>query len=524
MCVRWGNMRQHREKKELDKESMDITVMKPHMYVVPSGRHPPVALKSYMRSEDDIKPKRKQGMAGRMSANFSDLIHRVAGSCLIQTIGRGEDEAEEKSESFVDDHDESTYSDYDDQAEGGERENESEDDRKVSVTGAGKVAEKLQAAEVLMMEVFEAVSAMKRAYVSLQAAHSPWDPEKMRAADAAVVAEFRRLGRLRERFRRGSPAAAAAAAAERAMVAYDPEVEELRKEVKEKEAQVENLRERLKQASGRKGRTRRASARFREVVHAPTPELFESCMNQVKEASKAFTVLLLSMMRSANWDIAAAVRSIEGGNNAIAAFPTTAAATAKHPHPTHAKHAIESYVCRKIFNGFENEAFYLSGSLTSLIHPEKHRRECFTQYRDMQSMDPVELLGILPDCQFGRFCGKKFLAIIHPKMEESFFGNLEQRRVIVNGGHPRTQFYGEFLALAKAVWLLHKLAFSLDPPPSHFQATKGAEFHPTYMESVVKFQEGVAPPGLVVGFPVSPGFKIGSFVIKSRVYLVNRTS
>ncbi|MDD0148529.1 hypothetical protein PSY31_22850, partial [Shigella flexneri] len=71
-------------------------------------------------------------------------------------------------------------------------------------------------------------------------------------------------------------------------------------------------------------------------------------------------------------------------------------------------------------------------------------------------------------------------------MEESLFGDMEQRAQVLNGHHPRTQFYVEFLGLAKAVWLLHLLAFSMDPPPSHFEASRGAEFHSQYMESVVK--------------------------------------
>ncbi|TKY47114.1 hypothetical protein E2542_SST29169 [Spatholobus suberectus] len=66
----------------------------------------------------------------------------------------------------------------------------------------GLKALKVKQMEALMEEVFEAVSSMKRAYVRLQEAHSPWDAERMRAADVAVVAELRKLAVLRERFRR----------------------------------------------------------------------------------------------------------------------------------------------------------------------------------------------------------------------------------------------------------------------------------------------------------------------------------
>jgi len=165
----------------------------------------------------------------------------------------------------------------------------------------------------------------------------------------------------------------------------------------------------------------------------------------------------------------------------------------------------------------------MDGTLSSLLNPSHFRNACFSKFKDMKSMDPSELLGILPTCPFGVFCSKKYQDIIHPKMEESLFGNSEQRNQLLSGSHPRTRFYTEFLGLAKAVWLLHLLAFSLDPPPSHFEASRGAEFHPLYMDSVVRFPGGKVPSGQVVGFPVSPGFKLGNgSVVKARVYLVPR--
>ncbi|WRX33602.1 hypothetical protein QQP08_027433, partial [Theobroma cacao] len=257
------------------------------------------------------------------------------------------------------------------------------------------------------------------------------------------------------------------------------------------------------------------------IAAAPAPELFEATMSQVKEASKSFTSLLLSLMREARWDISAAVRSIEAATATpdTASFTTTITPSVVANH--HSKYALESYVSRKIFQGFDHETFYMDGSLSSLLNPDQYRRECFTQYRDMKAMDPVELLGILPTCHFGKFCSKKYLAIVHPKMEESLFGDLEQRSQVLAGNHPRSQFYGEFLGLAKAIWLLHLLAFSLDPSPSQFEASRGAEFHPHYMESVVKISGGRVPAGQIVGFPVSPGFKLGNgSVVKARVYLV----
>ncbi|KAL3530839.1 hypothetical protein ACH5RR_010161 [Cinchona calisaya] len=495
-------------------------------------------------------------MSTRVS-NFSDLIQRVTASCLLNPLGsaRHDDNARD-----CDDNDDDNYKT---QGEDEEVDDDEEDDRYEDYDGdslknweEGKMnkgelrTERVVQMEMLIGEVFEAVSAIKRAYVSLQEAHCPWDPDKMRVADVAVLAELRRLGVLRERYRRsivgggGRGGWNVGAATLREVVApYEAAVEELKREIKTKEVEIENLKEKFKTSSsvsgsgsgGKKGskskRKVSCSTQVTSLAPSPAPELFPTTMNSVKEAAKSFTAMLLSLMRSAHWDIAAAVRSIEA-----ASFSTNTNAT---PSPTttftdsivganHAKYALESYVNRKMFQGFGHETFYMDGSLSSLIHPDQHRRECFTQYRDMKSMDPIELLGILPTCSFGNFCFKKYLAIVHPKMEESLFGDLEQRRLVLAGTHPRSQFYGEFLGLAKAVWLLHLLAFSMDPPPSHFEASKGAEFHSQYMDSVVRVPGGGGMGGggmpQMVGFPVSPGFKLGNgSLIKARVYLVPKT-
>lgn len=481
---------------------------------------------------EGVDSKRKREMANKVS-NFSDLIQRVAASCLLHPLAAGRHDADEAPENRA--AEQEAYDVFD-----SEEEEEDEEREGLRVweesQGEGR-AERVMEMELLMGEVFETVSAMKRAYVSLQEAHCPWDSDKMRMADVAVVSELRRLGVLRERFRRrvgrggrGSGGRGPVAATLREVVApYEAAVEELKRAVKAREVEVENLKEKLKSAtslnsSGKKGRfqsKKKVSCSQGQVAALPAPDLFEGTMGVVKEASKSFTALLLSLMRSAHWDIAAAVRSIEAATAVTGATADTAISVVGSHH---AKYALESYVCRKIFQGFDHETFYMDGSLSSLLHPDQYRRDCFAQYRDMKAMDPVELLGILPTCHFGKFCTKKYLAIVHPKMEESLFGDLEHRRQVLAGNHPRSHFYSEFLGLAKAVWLLHLLAFSLDPPPGHFEASRGADFHPQYMESVIRLSGGRVPADQIVGIPVSPGFKLGNgSVIKARVYLVSRS-
>lgn len=476
-------------------------------------------------------------MAAKVS-NFSDLVQRVAASCLLHPLGAGRNG--EFAVNGAGDEDDFSELELD----------EPEDEvKEAEVIGGGGLrareegsTKEVMEMEMAMWEVFDAVSAMKKAYAGLQKAHSPWDPEKMRAADVAVVGELRKLGVLRERFRRrcsggggrGGGRVVAAGTLREVVAPYEAAVEELKKEVKAKEVEVDNLKDKLNSVvngsngnNGKKGRSisrRKVGCSQLQVVAAPAPELFETTMSQVKEASKSFTSLLLSLMRAAHWDIAAAVRSIEAAT--VSTTTTTAINTSSIITTTqngNAKYALQSYISTKMFQGFDHETFYMDGSLSSLLNPDQYRRDCFTQYRDMKAMDPAELLGILPTCHFGKFCSNRYLAIVHPKMEESLFGDLDQRRQILDGNHPRSEFYSQFLEMAKAVWLLHLLAFSLDPTPSQFEATRGAEFHPHYMESVVKFSGGRVPLGPVVGFPVSPGFKLGNgSIIKARVYLVSR--
>ncbi|CAH9075142.1 unnamed protein product [Cuscuta epithymum] len=486
-----------------------------------------------MRSNPPQHYKGIKKMANKVSS-FSHLIQRFTTSCLVHPFQTDRLAPGQVGDEFDDDVDMEEYDDHEEEHgmwEGGKFKGEMRTERVIEM-------------EIIMGEVFDSVMAMKTAYVCLQEAHSPWNPDKMTEADMAVVAELQRLGMLREKFwcslggTAGKGKCKIGAATLREVVApYESAVDELRNKLKAKEAEVGALKEKLKTTSsinsGKKSTSSNAKSNGKvncttqaKVMMSPepAPELFESTMGLVKEASKSFTASLLSLMRSASWDIAAAVRSIEAAFSPAA--PTAFSPTDSIIGSNHAKYALESYVNRKMFLGFDNETFNMDGGRFSpLLHQDQHRRDSFGQYRDMSGLDPVDLLGVLPNCSFGTFCFKKFLALVHPKMEESLFGDLEQRRLVLAGKHPRTQFYGEFLALAKALWLLHLLAFSLEPPPSHFEANRGSKYHSQYMESVVKCSSGIGGRlgmGLVVGFPVSPGFKLANgSVVKSRVYVVS---
>lgn len=192
----------------------------------------------------------------RKVSNFSDLIQRVTASCLLHPLA---DSRYDSSAAGDNDDDTVPAAVNDDSDSDGENDDDDEIDEydeaeKTKTKTTNAESKKVKQMEALMDEVFEAVSAVKRAYVKLQEAHCPWDPEKMRVADVAVVAELRRLGVLRERFRRRRRAAdgrrigrrrAASASVREVVAPYEAVVEELKKEVKAKDLEVNSLKEKL---------------------------------------------------------------------------------------------------------------------------------------------------------------------------------------------------------------------------------------------------------------------------------------
>lgn len=120
----------------------------------------------------------------------------------------------------------------------------------------------LKKLEALLAQVFDSVSSVKRAYRTLQQAHCPWDPHKMHAADAGVVSELRKLERLRDRFRRGrgrETGPVAASSLSEAVAPYEAALDDLKKQLKVKEAEAENLRQKLRSSEAsfcRKGQWR----------------------------------------------------------------------------------------------------------------------------------------------------------------------------------------------------------------------------------------------------------------------------
>uniref|UniRef100_A0A7C9CGZ8 Uncharacterized protein n=1 Tax=Opuntia streptacantha TaxID=393608 RepID=A0A7C9CGZ8_OPUST len=384
----------------------------------------------------------------------------------------------------------------------------------------------IEAIDALISRVFTNISSLKSAYIQLQAAHTPYDPDKIQAADKQVIAELKKLSELKHFYRENNPKPVCVSPQDSRLAAeiqeqqsllktYEVMVKKFQSEIQNKDTEIHQLQQQIEEANQKREKleknlklrglsTRESGASGEQHGFFPvdlTPDLFISVVEAAYKAIHDFSKPLINMMKAAGWDLDAAAQSIE---------PSVAYAKRAHK-----KYAFESYICQKIFMGFQQESFTEKPEDLSV-----NRESFFHQYLALREMDPLDALGSNPDSIFGKFCRSKYIVLIHPKMEASFFGNLDQRNYVMGGGHPRTPFYLAFLKLAKAIWLLHRLAHSFDPSAKVFQVKKGDEFSEVYMESVVKnmvMNESEEMPK--VGLMVMPGFWVGGTVIQSKVYL-----
>lgn len=384
-----------------------------------------------------------------------------------------------------------------------------------------------EALESLIANFFSAVSSLKSAYIKLQEAHTPYDPEKIQAADKLVISELKNLSELKHFYREHNPNPISVSPQDSRLAAeiqeqqsllktYEVMVKKFQSEIENKDSEIANLVKQIEEANQKRARLeknlklRGLSTKESENPLGDkgffsvdlTPDLFATTTETAYKAIHDFCKPLINMMKAAGWDLDAAATSIED--------------SVVYAKRAHKKYAFESHVCQRMFIGFQQESFSID-----LKNITVDKDSFFNQYLALREMEPLDVVGQNPDCLFAKFCQSKYLLVVHPKMEASFFGNMDQRNFITSGGHPRTPFYQAFLKLAKAIWLLHRLAFSFNPSVQVFQVSKGNEFFDEYMESVVKnmIPMDASEGKLKVGLMVMPGFHIKGTVIQAKVYL-----
>ncbi|KAH0707162.1 hypothetical protein KY289_012238 [Solanum tuberosum] len=334
-----------------------------------------------------------------------------------------------------------------------------------------KVKNYIQNEEALLAKLFANISAIKAAYALLQYAQSPYDPDFILSADEMIVSELKSLSELKQcylkdQFDDRSPEITRVIAEikeqKNILTTYEIMGNKLDSQLKLKDSEIIFLREKLDEAN--------------------------------KENK-----LLEKKLR---WDLDAAASSIQPD--------------AIFSKPNDKYYAFESFVCQEMFDDFNDPYFE---SMT------KRPDIFFNRFLELRSVIPADYLARKPKSTFARFCGAKYLKLINPKLEKSLFGNLDHRNLLMNSNeYPKTHFFYTFCEMAKHIWLLHCLAFSLSPEASVFQVKKGCRYSDVYMESVngeeaFLMSNGSSETELRVGFTVIPGFRVGNSVVQCQVYL-----
>ncbi|QCD87240.1 structural maintenance of chromosome 1 [Vigna unguiculata] len=383
--------------------------------------------------------------------------------------------------------------------------------------------QKRKATEASLAKAFASISTVKASYAQLQHAQSPYDPDVIQAADQLIVSEFKTLSEIKQCFFKKqfdpSPDRAILQAKLKELESVNKTFEitgqKLESQVRLKESEITFLREKLEEANKQnrsieKRLNQSGSLSVLDNLHISglSPSHFVTVLRHTVRSIRNFVKLLVNEMRSAGWDIDASVNAIIEQN-------------VDYWKEDHKCFAIESFVCREMFDSFNIPNF----SLPNESLPDKNKRQLFFgRFNELKPVKAMEFLSAKPRSPFAKFCRIKFLRLVHPKMEASFFDNVNQRNLLNGGEFPNTNFFTSFAEMAKRVWLLHCLAFSFESQASIFQVGKGCRFSDVYMESVNENEnendeEMAVESEPQVAFTVLPGFRIGKTLIQCQVYL-----
>ncbi|XWS27376.1 hypothetical protein CRYUN_Cryun26dG0109800 [Craigia yunnanensis] len=382
--------------------------------------------------------------------------------------------------------------------------------------------ERRVAFEALIAKLFATISTIKAGYAQLQHAQSPYDAEGIQAADQLIVSDLKKLSELKQCFlkKQYDPSP------EHAMLLADIQEQKslsktfeimgkkLESQLRLKESQIIFLQEKLDESNKQnrllEKRLNQSGQLFvLDNLHLSglSPSHFITVLRQNVKSVRSFVRLMIDEMKSADWDINAAASSIERGVVYWKADDKC--------------FAFESFICREMFNAFHHPYFSLLGN--SVPEGKKHSQVFFERFMEMKSMKVKEYLALKPNSTFAKFCRTKYLQVVHPKMESSFFGNFSVRDMVSSYQFPDTTLFTLFAEMAKRFWLLHCLAFAFEPEASIFQIIKGCKFSEVYMESVAEeafLSSDITPQSEPrVAFTVFPGFRIGKTVIQCQVYL-----
>ncbi|KAD6794493.1 hypothetical protein E3N88_05389 [Mikania micrantha] len=372
--------------------------------------------------------------------------------------------------------------------------------------------------DAFIAKVFATLSSVKAAYAELQYAQFPYDPKAIQSADQMIVTELQRLSELKQSFLKNhidDPCSestmllAEIQEQKNLMKTYDVTKTKLVNQIPLKDSEIVILKEKLEKTERENKLIERRlnssgplSCHDNLQLSKLTPNDFVMFLKHTMKSVRSFVKLMITEMEFTNWDVDAAARSIQ---------PDVV-----YWNESHRCFAFESFVCGQMFDGFNNPSF----SKASDQRKVKHQQMFFDRFMELKYLKAREYITWKPTSKFAKFCWIKYLQLVHPKMESFLFGNVNQRNLVSAGKFPETAFFESFAEVAKRVWLLHCLGFSLNPNGvSVFRVRNRSRFSEVFMESVNEEVFMSPESSREVAFTVVPGFKLGESVVQCQVYL-----
>ncbi|KAM6550238.1 hypothetical protein CsatB_000046 [Cannabis sativa] len=393
------------------------------------------------------------------------------------------------------------------------------------------------AMEAFLAKLFASISCVKCCYAQLQFCQSPYDVDGIQMADRMVVSELKNLSELKRCYLkkqfeddpspRTSLVLAEIQEQKSLLKTYEITAKKLENQARLKDSEAIFLREKLDEVNKQNKEFEKKLNQSGQVLSVLdnlhfsglNPSHFIAVLRHSVRSIRSFVRVMIEEMKTANWDFNAAAYAIQ---------PEIV-----YWREEHKVFAFESFVSREMFDGFCYPNFVLSKE-QCLTSTTRQKERFFSRFTEVKSSKTKEFLCKKPKSSFANFCRLKYLKLIHPKMEVSFFGDQSFRNLIQNsnGEFPMfdsSTFLASFFEMAKRVWLLHCLAFSFEPQASIFQVKKGCRFSEVYMESIAEEVFPLSQNDMSfcssqesdsnVAFTVIPGFKIGKTLIQSKVYL-----
>ncbi|GAB2230887.1 hypothetical protein Droror1_Dr00015184 [Drosera rotundifolia] len=374
--------------------------------------------------------------------------------------------------------------------------------------------------QTLITSLFATLSSFEAAYLQLQTAHVPLDEDAVRVADKALVSHLQTLSEFKRlyenyyhnpnfsvEFSTGSCLEFQVNENQGRLRALKSVFNRLQSEIDLKDDQVSGLRTSLEELQGLNSQLSDNLDRNRQIML--TVKVFDGMLRDGCRAIHRFASRLIELMKTTGWDL-----------DLVASSVYSAVGYAKKRHN---RYAFLSYVCLKMFQGFDSECYGFSSENGSLsnghVESDSRKVSALKQLTDHISSNPMEVLKMNPNGAFSRFCEGKYQELIHPTMESSIFKCFDEQESVIKSWKSLSDLYELFVNMASSIWTLHRLAFSFDLPPKIFQVERGAEFSMVHMEDVTGRFKYPGKERPKVGFTVVPGFKIGQTVIQSQVYL-----